>query len=220
MAPFDFPGTYKKLYAAFGPQGWWPARSPFEVALGAILTQNTAWSNVEKAIGSLRRAGRLTFRALEKIPERELAALIRPAGYFNIKARRLKHFLRFLGREYGGSLERMKRRDAATLRRELLGVNGIGRETADSILLYALGRPVFVVDAYTKRVLSRHGRKDALKKDYDVVRGWFTDALPADPALFNEYHALIVKLGKDYCKKTRPRCSACPLVCYRPGRRR
>ena len=202
---------YKKLYAAFGPQDWWPARTPFEVAVGAILTQNTAWSNVTKAIKSLRRHRCLTFKAINNISEKKLALLIRPAGYFNIKAKRLKNFIRFLDGFYQGDLGRMRRRDIGILRQELLGVNGIGRETADSILLYVLGKPIFVVDAYTKRMLSRHGYKTALKEDYDVVQQWFAKALPRESALFNEYHALIVKLGKDFCKKTKPRCSLCPL---------
>jgi len=202
---------YDRLFAAFGPQRWWPGRTPFEVAVGAILTQNTSWSNVVRAIQNLRSSGCLTFKAMKKIPEKKLAALIRPAGYFNIKARRLKNFIAFLERSYRGDLKRMKRRGLSALRNELLGVNGIGRETADSILLYALGKSIFVVDSYTKRMLSRHVRKDARELDYDVVRGWFTQALPPDPALYNEYHALIVRLGKDHCKKTRPKCSSCPL---------
>ena len=202
---------YNKLYTAFGPQDWWPARTPFEVAVGAILTQNTAWSNVEKAIVNLRRHRCLTFKAMSDISEKKLALLIRSAGYFNIKAKRLKNFIRFLGDSYQGDLGRMRRQDAGILRRELLGVNGIGRETADSILLYVLGKPIFVIDAYTKRMLSRHGYKTALKDDYDVVQQWFDRALPRESELFNEYHALIVKLGKDFCKKTKPRCSLCPL---------
>jgi endonuclease III related protein len=202
---------YDRLYAAFGPQHWWPARTPFEVAVGAILTQNTAWSNVALAIGNLRRNRCLTFRAMSKISEKKLALLIRPAGYFNIKAKRLKNFIRFLGASCKGDLGKLKRRDVHELRQELLGVNGIGWETADSILLYVLDKPIFVVDAYTKRVLSRHGYKTALKEDYDVVQHWFAKALPCESKLFNEYHALIVRLGKDYCKKTKPRCSLCPL---------
>jgi endonuclease-3 related protein len=214
---------YEKLYAAFGPQGWWPAGTPFEVVVGAILTQNTAWSNVAKAIGNLKRGRCLTFGAMKKIPEKKLAALIRPAGYFNVKARRLKNFIRFLDKKYGGDLSRMRYRDAPVLRQELLGVNGIGRETADSILLYALRKPVFVIDAYTKRMLSRHGLKCAPGMDYDAVQRRFMEALPQDLApcapsalcaVFNEYHALIVRLGKDYCKKTKPKCVSCPLVAF------
>jgi endonuclease-3 related protein len=202
---------YEALYAAFGPQHWWPARTPFEVAVGAILTQNTAWSNVARAIGTLRRSRCLTFDAMRRIPEKKLAELIRPAGTFNIKARRLKNFIRFLDKNYHGDLTRMRRQTAVALRRELLEVNGIGRETADSILLYALHKPVFVVDAYTKRMLSRHGQKKVLTWDYDDVQRTFTEVLPQDPKLFNEYHALLVRLGKECCKKTKPKCVSCPL---------
>jgi endonuclease-3 related protein len=201
---------YDRLYAAFGPQGWWPARTPFEVVLGAILTQNTAWPNVIQAIGNLRQHRCLTFGAMKKIREKKLAALIRPAGYFNIKAKRLKNFIRFLDEAHQGDLGRIRHERVRDARRELLEVNGIGRETADSILLYACHQPVFVVDAYTRRMLSRHGWVHALEEDYDVVQGWFHDTLPPDAALFNEYHALFVRLGKDHCRKTKPKCQNCP----------
>ncbi len=201
---------YERLYRALGPQGWWPGRTPLEISVGAILTQNTNWSNVARAIRALREARCLSFAALKAVPERRLARLIRPAGYFNIKARRLKHFIRYLDRNYGGSWRRMRRGPAQALRQELLAVNGIGPETADSILLYALKKPVFVVDAYTKRVLGRHGLL-AEDIDYDHLQAIFMDHLPMREPLFNEFHALIVRLGKDYCKKTKPRCDVCPL---------
>jgi len=209
---------YKQLLGVFGPQGWWPGRTPLEISVGAILTQNTNWSNVARAMHALRQAGCLSFAALKAVPERKLARLIRPAGYFNMKARRLKHFIRYLDRRYGGNFSRMRRRSLKALRQELLAVNGIGPETADSILLYALKKPVFVVDAYTKRILSRHGivKEDA---DYARLQSVFLENLPAKEPLFNEYHALIVRLGKDFCKKTGPRCGVCPLKneTQRPG---
>ncbi|MDD5019583.1 MAG: endonuclease III domain-containing protein [Candidatus Omnitrophica bacterium] len=203
-------GTYRKLYRHFGPQGWWPASTPFEVMVGAILTQNTSWQNVERAIAHLKKARSLSLKAMMRLSEKKLARLIRPAGYYNIKARRLKNFLRFIQVRFGGSLQRMGRVETKRLRRELLGVNGIGPETADSILLYAFSRPVFVVDAYTRRWTARHGlaAPDAL---YEDLQKMFMEGLPADTALFNEYHALIVRLGKDYCRKTQEKCAACPI---------
>ncbi len=200
---------YENLYDAFGPQHWWPGDGPFEVMVGAILTQNTNWSNVEKAIDNLRMEGMLTPFSIERITSRRLAELIRPAGYFNIKAERLKAFVKFFIEEYSGDVSLMKRRDTAALRRELLGVKGIGPETADSILLYALEKPVFVIDAYTKRVLSRHGIMDQ-SEPYESFQELFHASLPRDVRLFNEYHALFVRVGKEYCK-TRPVCSGCSL---------
>lgn len=202
--------AYKKLYARFGPQHWWPGRSPFEVMVGAILTQNTSWKNVEKAIARLREEGCLSPAALYRLRQPRLAELLRPAGYYNIKAVRLRNYTRFYLEEFGGSPARMAREDLSRLRGRLLAVNGIGEETADSILLYALGKPVFVVDAYTKRIFSRHGFFPA-DSDYARVQAAFTGALGRDARLFNEYHALIVRLGKDHCRKTRPRCEGCPL---------
>lgn len=202
-------GIYRKLFAFFGPQHWWPGDSPFEVAVGAILTQNTNWSNVEKAIRNIRREGLLGAKALHGLPHDRLASLIRPAGYFNIKAQRLQSFLDFLMHDYGGSMKRMGKRALQPLRQELLQVHGIGPETADSILLYALDKPVFVIDAYTKRLLSRHGIMD-YDKPYDEFQALFHESLEADVRLFNEYHALIVMAGKDYCKPT-PKCEECPL---------
>ena len=201
---------YRRLRTAFGPQGWWPGRTPLEISVGAILTQNTNWSNVARAIRALRQARCLSFAALKAVPEKRLARLIRPAGYFNMKARRLKHFIRYLDRRYGGSFSRMRRRPLQALREELLAVNGIGPETADSILLYALKKPVFVVDAYTRRILCRH-RLVAEDVGYAQLQAVFMEHLPLREPLFNEFHALIVRLGKDYCKKTRPLCKECPL---------
>ncbi len=202
--------TYRKLYRHFGPQGWWPARTPFEVMVGAILTQNTSWQNVERAIANLKKARALSWQRMRRLSDGALARLIRPAGYYNIKARRLKNFLRFLERRYAGDLRRMKRGRTAELRQELLSVNGIGSETADSILLYALDKPVFVIDAYTRRWMVRHGLA-APEAFYEDLQRIFMEALPPQAALFNEYHALIVRLGKEYCRKTKERCAICPL---------
>ena len=202
---------YKKLFTAFGPQHWWPGDTPFEVIVGAILTQNTAWTNVEKAIHNLKKARLLTPRKMHDLSQAELAKYIRPAGYFNIKAKRLKHFLNYLFDNYGGSLNRMFKKRTDALRRELLSVNGIGPETADSILLYAGNHPVFVVDAYTKRIFSRH---QIIKEDTDYhdIQKLFVDNLPHDVKIFNEYHALIVSIGKDFCRNRKPLCSRCPLM--------
>ncbi len=200
---------YNLLFDSYGPQHWWPGDGPFEVMVGAILTQNTNWSNVERAINNLKNAGLLDPASLNRISEKRLAELIRPAGYFNIKARRLKAFLEYFVEEYHGEPERMKKEALDTLRSELLNVKGIGPETADSILLYALDKPIFVIDAYTKRVLLRHGLIDE-SADYSDSQEIFHRALPRDVSLFNEYHALFVKVGKEQCRP-RPRCEGCPL---------
>ncbi len=204
-----FQRIYHLMFRALGPQHWWPARSRFEVVVGAMLTQNTAWTNVEKAITALRAAGALQPAALAALPRPRLATLIRSAGYYNIKAKRLQNLLRYLQRRCGLRLPRLFRIEPGALRRELLAVKGVGPETADSILLYAGGVPIFVVDAYTRRVLARHGivRPDA---SYEEIQALFLAHLPRDAALFNEYHALLVMVGKDYCR-TVPRCDACPL---------
>lgn len=204
--------VYRALFKAFGPQRWWPGDTPFEVMVGAVLTQNTAWGNVEKAIANLKRDRLLVPSRLNRVPVRRLAALIRPSGYFNVKARRLKHLLEFIRTEYGGSLKRMFAEDFRELRQKLLMVNGIGPETADAILLYAGGKPLFVVDAYTKRVFGRHGFF-SLDADYLEVQRLFMENLPRDRrlSLYNEYHALIIKVGKEHCKRTKPACSKCPL---------
>jgi endonuclease III related protein len=202
---------YRRLRAHFGHQHWWPGDTPFEVCVGAILTQNTAWSNVEKAIANLKRARALSPRALHTMSEREIAALIRPSGYFNIKARRLKTFIEFLFAEYGGSVARMRREDLATLRPKLLSVKGIGPETADSILLYALGKPIFVVDAYTRRVLIRH-RLVKPSATYDEIQALFHSSFRLHlSSLFNDFHAQFVAVGKTYCKSRVALCDQCPL---------
>lgn len=203
---------YKRLYKAFGPQYWWPGETPLEVAVGAILTQNTNWGNVEKAISNLKAAKALTARKLHEMPINELAQLIRPAGYFNIKAKRLRAFMDFLMNEYSGNMENMREDDMQTLRERLLLVNGIGPETADSILLYALDKPVFVIDAYTKRVLSRHDIMEH-HRSYDDFQGLFHSSLKRDIRLFNEYHALFVRTGKTFCRP-RPECEGCPLSIF------
>ena len=202
-------GLYVALYARFGPQEWWPGRSRFEVAVGAVLTQHTAWAGVERAIASLRAAGRLTPRRLAALPLSRLGQLIRPAGTWRLKARRLRALTHFVLARCGGRLERLERAPLHSLRAGLLGVPGIGPETADSILLYALGRPVFVVDAYTRRVLSRH-RLLPHDAGYEDVRAFFERHLPSDPRLFNEYHARLVAIGKQYCR-SRPHWAECPL---------
>jgi endonuclease-3 related protein len=200
---------FNTLYKAFGPQHWWPGETPFEVAVGAILTQNTNWVNVEKAINNLKNCTTLDAHFLHKMPHPKLASLIKPSGYFNIKAKRLKHFLAFLVNHYNGRIENMQNEDALMLRHQLLEVNGIGPETADSILLYALEKPFFVIDAYTKRVLAKH-KIVSEEATYHEIQGLFHKNLPMDVKLFNEYHALFVMTGKHYCKP-KPRCEECPL---------
>jgi len=201
---------YQKLYEAFGPQHWWPGKTPLEIAIGAILTQNTNWGNVEKAIDNLKKQNALSARVIHKMPVRLLSELIRPSGYFNIKAKRLKSFIDFLMNDYHGSMKKMKNEYLYLLREKLLGINGIGPETADSIILYALEKPVFVIDTYTKRVLSRHGIMNH-EKSYDEFQELFYSALKKDMKLFNEYHALFVNLGKTFCKLNKPICDKCPL---------
>ena len=201
---------YRALFRAYGPQHWWPGDTPFEVVVGAILTQNTAWINVEQAIKNLKRERLLSPARLREVAPRRLALLIRPSGYFNIKANRLVNLMDFLAGRYRGSLARMLRDDPGELRKGLLLVNGIGPETADSIILYAAGKPVFVVDAYTKRIFTRHGLVSE-RAGYDEVQQLFMGSLPGDAGLFNEYHALLVQVGKLHCKKRAPRCPGCPL---------
>lgn len=200
---------YQALLAFFGPQHWWPGETPFEVAVGAILTQNTSWSNVAKAIANLKAAGVLDPIRLHEMELEPLEALIRPAGYFRVKAKRLKNFLRWLCERHGGDLKNLESVRTAQLRKELLGISGIGPETADSILLYALNRPVFVVDTYTARVMVRHGLIGP-DLDYQQLQDLFMANLEPDVAFFNEFHALLVMTGKDYCKP-RPKCPGCPL---------
>ncbi|VGO21014.1 endonuclease III domain-containing protein [Pontiella sulfatireligans] len=200
---------FDALFALWGKQHWWPAQTRLEMMLGAILTQNTAWSNVEKAVSNLRRNGALNFQTLEKASQNQIAEWIRPAGYFNQKAGCIKGMVEILREHFDGSLHQLFALDTPALRTELLSWKGIGPETADSILLYAGKRPVFVVDAYTKRFLSRHGWCDK-NASYDSVAKLFTESLPEDVQLFNEYHALIVQLGKEHCN-TKPKCAGCPL---------
>jgi endonuclease-3 related protein len=200
---------YQRLYDSFGPQRWWPGDSPFEVIVGAILTQNTSWENVEKAITRLKEDRLLTPDALLNIKESLLAGAIRSSGYYNIKAKRLKSFIAFLFGEYKGDLTLMFSEEVEPLRGKLLSVNGIGLETADSILLYAGRKPIFVIDAYTKRVFSRHYLVP-VNASYHETQDIFMKNLPKDVTLYNEYHALIVYLGKNYCKR-KPNCLDCPI---------
>lgn len=205
--------VYDRLFAHFGAQHWWPGDSDFEIIVGAILTQNTSWSNVEKAIANLKRARLLTPTALKRVPLARLARLIRPSGYFNLKAKKLKTFVRFLSDRHRGtrSVSHLFKLNTHTLRAELLAVYGIGPETADSIILYAARQPIFVIDAYTRRIFARLGfsRDDA---SYAELQSMFMAHLPHDAKLFNEYHALIVALGKNICVKRAPRCAKCPLI--------
>lgn len=200
---------YNALFKSFGPQHWWPGETPFEVAVGAILTQNTNWGNVEKAINNLKKQKVLRAKLLYDMPHGKLASLIKPAGYFNVKTKRIKEFLSYLLNHYEGSMERMKNEEIHTIRHSLLNVNGIGPETADSIILYALEKPIFVIDAYTKRVLVRH-KLAPDQATYHELQELFHHHLPLDVQLFNEYHALFVMVGKHYCKP-KPRCLECPL---------
>ncbi len=202
--------AYRQLFDAFGPQHWWPGETPFEVIVGAVLTQNTSWRNVERAIHNLREADLLEPRALYDVPVEELEELIQPAGYFRVKARRLRSMLEFIIEQFDGSLEAMFRTELSELRGRLLGVHGIGPETADSILLYAGGLLSFVVDAYTHRVFARHGWI-GFDADYHQIQDYVQGELPQDVPLYNEYHALLVRVGKDYCRKSNPKCAECPL---------
>jgi endonuclease-3 related protein len=209
--------VYERLRNHFGPAGWWPGETPFEVCLGAILTQNTSWTNVERALEVLRRRQLLTFAKLRGLSPSRLAPLIRSSGYYNVKARRVRAFLDFLGREYGGRAEDMAGEEAQALRAKLLSVEGIGRETADSIVLYAAGQPLFVVDAYTRRIFARLGLL-AGHASYDAIQRFFMDRLPPNTPLYNDFHAQVVRLGKDVCRP-RPKCGECPLdiLCPRRG---
>ena len=197
------------MFDALGPQQWWPGETPFEVVIGAILTQNTNWSNVEKAIKNLKTAGMLSPGGIQELSLPELAQLIRPSGFFNVKARRVKTFINWLFSRYEGNLSSMFSQDLQMLRDELLSVKGIGPETADSILLYAGNLPTFVVDAYTHRIFSRHGFISE-ESTYDEMKTFFEENLPKDVKLYNEYHALLVNIGKMFCKPKKA-CEQCPL---------
>jgi endonuclease-3 related protein len=199
---------YHSLLDHYGPQRWWPAEEPFEMMVGAVLTQSTTWTSVEKAIGNLKTAGVLSPGALRQLPSSELAVLIFPSGYYNAKALKLKSLAAYLG-EYQDDLARLFAVDTCQLRRELLGVHGIGEETADSILLYAAGHPVFVIDAYTRRIIGRIGLASD-KRRYTDYQRLFMDNLPVDSDLYNEYHALLVCLGKNVCHR-HPLCQQCCL---------
>jgi endonuclease-3 related protein len=207
---------YHRLFEAYGPQFWWPGDGPFEVAVGAVLTQNTAWTNVERAIGNLKKAGLLHPEALRKTPLSRLSRLIRPSGYFNAKARTLKAFTVFLRERHGGSMRRMFGQDPGRLRRDLLEIKGIGPETADSILLYGGGLPFFVVDAYTRRIVFRHRLMDP-KSGYHEIQERFMSQLSDQAEIYNEFHALIVKVGKEHCSR-KPHCRECPLEPFLEGR--
>jgi endonuclease-3 related protein len=200
---------YRRMARQYGATGWWPGDSPFEIAVGAILTQNTAWRNVEQAIDNLKREKLLTPNAILDCPLESLEQALRPSGYFRVKAQRLRHFCRYLVDRYDGNMQRLARRPLEELRPELLAVHGIGPETADDILLYACEHPVFVVDAYTRRIFARHGLVPQ-EIDYEDLRAVFESRLPADVAMFKEYHGLIVYVGKDFCRG-KPNCAACPL---------
>jgi len=201
--------VYRLLYKAYGPQRWWPAETDYEVCVGAILTQSTSWRNVEKAVLNMKAAGILGNDAILEAKSAGIARLIRPSLYYNVKARKLKEFAGFLGREYGGKVGNMRRERTATLRAKLLSVWGLGPETVDSMLLYALGRPSFVVDAYTRRIFRRLGLTGEDAR-YDVLKAYFENHLPRKAGLYNEYHALIVEHGKSVCR-TKPKCGVCCL---------
>jgi endonuclease-3 related protein len=201
---------YDRMASHFGHTDWWPGDSPFEISIGAILTQNTAWTNVEKAIVNLRAEKLLTPKAMLTCPTDQLETALRPSGYFRMKTRRVRAFCQFLVDHHGGSVKRMAKRPLAELRPDLLGIHGIGPETADDILLYACEKPVFVVDAYTRRIFSRHGLV-APDVGYEDLRATFEDQLDHDVAVFKEYHGLVVYTAKDFCRK-RPSCDGCPLA--------
>ena len=230
MQPFLL---YRALSSFYGPQYWWPVtdkgavaptykprkrlteKQRLEICLGAILTQNTSWENVMKAIVNLNRAGLVSVKGISKVGEKKLARLIKPSGYFNVKAKKLKAFVTYLEKNYNGNLKKMFSKKTSELREELLSIWGIGEETADSILCYAAGKPVFMVDAYTKRIAERfYGKKFS---SYGQLQEFFASQLKKDNALFSEFHALLVEHGKRYCMKSRPRCTECPInknCCY------
>jgi len=201
---------YQRLYSHFGPQHWGPGETPFEIIVGAILTQSAAWSNVEKAILRLKQADVLSPQAMQMVPQSELAELVHSCGYYNMKAKKLLAFVEWLCLRYDGSLDKLFDRPLTPLRRELLAVYGIGEETADSILLYAGQKPIFVIDAYTRRIADRL-QLPVAGTHYADYQDLFMRCLPARQALFNEYHALLVAQGKNYCLKSSPRCDGCCL---------
>jgi endonuclease III related protein len=224
-SPASLPGTavesqllrayFETLLSAYGPQYWWPGRTRFEIIVGAILTQNTSWTNVERALRNLRAAQLLSADAIRRVRSDKLARLLRPSGYFRQKAKTLKSFVEFLYASHGGSLTRLFRTPTSLLREQLLALRGIGPETADSMLLYAGKHPVFVVDAYSRRILERHALAHR-NASYDEIQNLFDISLPHDDQLFNEFHALIVHVGKNYCRPGKPRCSECSLARFLP----
>lgn len=211
MLADDLEEIYHRLLKHFGPQHWWPGDTPFEIMVGAILTQNTNWQNVEKALANLKKAGVLSLPSLADLPVERLAEYIRPAGYYKIKAGRLQNLFAMIAEHWDNDLEYLLQQPAAVLREQLLSVKGIGPETADSMVLYAAEQPVFVVDTYTHRILFRH-ELIAEDADYFELQEVFTDNLQEDVSLFNEYHALLVQVGKNFCKKSKPKCGSCPLA--------
>ncbi|MCL6515815.1 endonuclease [Alicyclobacillus sp.] len=202
---------YHRMYARFGDRHWWPAKTAEEVVIGAILVQSVAWSNVVKAIGQLRERGLLSLPAIHAASAETIEACVVPTRYYRVKAKKLKAFAAHVCERYGGDLERMFDQDAASLRSELLSIYGIGPETADDIVLYAAGKPSFVIDAYTKRIFARLGLVDE-HVGYEPLRQWFMRHLPEDVALYNNYHALIDAIGHHYCAARRPQCRVCPLA--------
>lgn len=210
-----FLNMFSAMLDALGPSGWWPAQTPFEMAVGAILTQNTNWQGAARAMANIRDAGKLDPFALHGLPDHELAELLRPAGHFRIKSQRLKNLLALIVGELGGDITALAACGLDTARERLLAVKGVGPETADSILLYGLGLPSFVVDAYTARICSRHALAPE-EAGYDELRELFMDALPAEVGLFNEFHALLVRVGNAYCRPRTPKCDACPLERFLP----
>ena len=204
--------VYHRLYAAYGPQHWWPGDSPFEVVAGAILTQSAAWTNVETALASMRASGCWSWEAVDQIPESNLAQLVRSSGYFNAKARKLKAFAAHVAINYQGNLDRFFSKPAAPLREELLSIHGIGDETADDIMVYAANKPSFVIDTYTRRIMDRLGMTpDGARPKYGDYQAVFHDNLPPNVQLFNEFHALWDRHAKESCAKT-PRCEGCCLL--------
>ncbi|MDH5695229.1 MAG: hypothetical protein OEZ00_01275 [Dehalococcoidia bacterium] len=200
---------YDELMVCYGPQHWWPAQEPFEVIVGAILTQSAAWGNVEKAVANLKAAKALSPKALRQLPQSKLATLVHPCGYYNAKAIKLKSFAYWLGNHYQDHLDKLFANNADDLRQQLLSIHGIGQETADSIVLYAANKPIFVIDAYTRRIINRIGLAPD-RNSYTAYQALFMDHLPPDAELFNEYHALLVGLGKNVCR-SRPLCQQCCL---------
>jgi len=215
VLPNKLENIFKRLFSCYGRQHWWPGETPFEVMAGAILTQNTAWENASRAVGNLKNCSALNPRALQQMSSDNLALLIRPSGYFNTKALKLKSLVDWLGQTCGFNLSLLEALSTDHIRHSLLSVHGIGPETADSILLYALGRPVFVIDAYTRRIISRIGITTGGDDSYDDYQRLFMANLEPDAVLYNEYHALLVKHAKISCKK-QPDCKSCCItdICY------